>query len=137
MKLTCRGKDVRNIFDLLGDTENDMTFSLGWVLASSDKFLAALLRDLTGRRTKTAGSSVVKLQTGRAQIGITDVEIELGADLTVIIEAKRGPTMRMTTSEIRDPLLGSIYRMSLCSHCTMNPSSQYTDPSSQEGILRI
>jgi len=62
MKLICRGQDVRTVFDLLGDSENDMTFSLGWAMANSEHFLAALLKDLTGQSWDNAGASVVKLQ---------------------------------------------------------------------------
>jgi hypothetical protein len=89
MKLICAGREVRTVFDLLGNRENGMTFSLGWGLASSEHFLAALLRDLTGRPWNGVGRSVVKLQTGRAEQGITDAEIDLD-NISIIFEAKRG-----------------------------------------------
>ena len=89
MKLICAGREVRTVFDLLGNRENDMTFSLGWGLANSAHFLAALLRDLTGRPWNGVGRSVVKLQTGRAEHGITDAEIDLDS-ISIIFEAKRG-----------------------------------------------
>lgn len=89
MKLICAGREVPTVFDLLGNRENDMTFSLGWGLANSEHFLAALLRDLTGRPWNGVGRSVVKLQTGRAEHGITDVEIDLDS-IAIIFEAKRG-----------------------------------------------
>jgi hypothetical protein len=89
MKLICSGCDIRTVFDLIGDKENDMTFSLGWVLANSEHFIAALLKDLTGRTWEGVERSLVKLQTGRVEYGITDVEGELGADLSIIFEAKR------------------------------------------------
>ena len=99
MKLMCSGRDIQTVFDLLGDKENDMTFGLGWVLANSEHFLAALLKDLTGRPREGVEHSLVKPQTGRAENGITDVEIELPGDLAVIFEAKRGAALP-TTSQL-------------------------------------
>jgi hypothetical protein len=90
MKLICSGRDVHTVFDLLGDKENDMTFSLGWVLSHSEHFLAALLENLVGRRFDSVADALVRLQTGRVEFGITDVEVELRQDIAVILEAKRG-----------------------------------------------
>src|ERR1035437_725921 len=90
MKLTCSGRDVQTIFDLLGDKENDMTFSLGWLLSHSERFLASLLEDLTGRPFDSVADGLVRLQTGRVECGITDVEIEVRTDIVVVFEAKRG-----------------------------------------------
>jgi len=93
MKLICSGRAVGTVFDLLGDKENDMTFSLGWVLANSEHLVGALLKDLTGRSWDAVGSSLVKLQTGRVDHGITDVEIELREDIAIVFEAKRGASL--------------------------------------------
>lgn len=84
------GREVRTVFDLLGDKENDMTFSLGWVLANSELFLAALIKDLTGRRVSNVADCVVRLQAGRDEHGITDVEVALDSEIAIILEAKRG-----------------------------------------------
>ena len=83
-------REIRNIFVLLGDKENGMTFSLGWVLSRSEKFLGALLKNLTGETFGSVADAVVRLQTGRAGAGITDVEVDVGMDIAVIFEAKRG-----------------------------------------------
>ncbi len=93
MKLICSGRDVSTVFDLLGDKENDMTFSLGWVLANSEPFLGAIVRDLTGKTWANVRRSVLKLQTSRVEHGITDIEIELSPDLVLVFEAKRGPQL--------------------------------------------
>jgi hypothetical protein len=90
MKLSCSGREVRTVFDLLGDKENDMTFSLGWLLSHSEHFLAALLRDLTGKSFDSVTEALVRLQTGRVECGITDVEVDLRTEISVIFEAKRG-----------------------------------------------
>jgi hypothetical protein len=93
MKLKRGNAYVRSVFDLLGETENDMTFSLGWVLGISNCFLSRLLEDITGKSWAGVDDATVRLQTGRVGHGITDVEIELGSDLAIIIEAKRGPDL--------------------------------------------
>jgi hypothetical protein len=90
MKLTCSGRDVQTVFDLPGDSENAMTFSLGWLLSHSDRFLAALLEDLTDRTFDSVADALVRLQTGRVESGITDVEVELATEIAAIFEAKRG-----------------------------------------------
>jgi hypothetical protein len=39
--LTLHGWTVATVFDLLGDKENDATYSLGWGLANSDRLTLA------------------------------------------------------------------------------------------------
>jgi hypothetical protein len=48
MELIRYGQEVRTIFDLFGSKENDMTFSLGWVLSRSEAFLRLLVADVCG-----------------------------------------------------------------------------------------
>lgn len=93
MKLVCANREVQTVFDLFGESENDMTFSLGWLLGNSAQFLQALLQDITGEKWANAENCIVRLQTGRVGYGITDVEIVLGSDLAIIFEAKRGPEL--------------------------------------------
>jgi hypothetical protein len=93
MELVRYGQDVKTIFDLFGSKENDMTFCLGWVLARSEGFLRLLIADVCGHVPVRISGAVVKLQTGRGLDGITDIEIELGNDLVIIIEAKKGPQL--------------------------------------------
>jgi hypothetical protein len=90
MKLFRSTREIKNIFVLLGDKENDLTFSLGWVLSQSKEFLGALFKDLTGQTFGSVADAVVRLQTGRAGAGITDIEVDVGMDIAVIFEAKRG-----------------------------------------------
>src|SRR5947209_2358460 len=93
MELVRYGKDVKTIFDLFGSKEKDMTFCLGWVLARSEAFLRLLVADVCGHVPAGTNGAVIKLQTGRGLDGITDIEIEIGDDLVVIIEAKKGPQL--------------------------------------------
>lgn len=80
------GKPVRSVFELLGDRENDITYSLGWALACCDEFrrrvVAAVVPDV--KHPETAS---VRLQE-RGSGGITDIEL-LGPNVHVIVEAKR------------------------------------------------
>ena len=45
--LSLHGHPIRTVFDLLGDKENDITYSLGWGLANSDGFAHALTREIS------------------------------------------------------------------------------------------
>ena len=86
-ELSLHGRDVRTVFDLLGDKENDITYSLGWALSQSDRFLYAVL----GRvfRRKPGAVRAVRLQEFLPGGGFTDVEIETER-VHLIVEAKRG-----------------------------------------------
>jgi hypothetical protein len=95
-KLTLHGKKLGSMFELLGRDENDMTGSLGWVLANCHSFAAALLREvgLMGVEVAQAEVRLQQYETGR---GFTDIEIEVPGKCCLIIEAKRGanlPTRR-------------------------------------------
>lgn len=87
-EITLHGSSVNSVFELLGSKENDITCSLGWALSQCGHFCQSLLRRLF---PKTAGIEVevVQLQEHKPGSGITDIELH-GADLHVIIEAKRG-----------------------------------------------
>ena len=93
MELIRYGQEVTTIFDLFGSKENDMTFSLGWVLSRSEVFLRLLIDDVCGKVPFQVGRAIVKLQTGRGLDGITDIEIEVDGELIFIIEAKKGPQL--------------------------------------------
>jgi 3-methyladenine DNA glycosylase AlkD len=43
MELLLHSRPVRTVFDLLGDKEDDITYSLGWALAQSDRLVRRLL----------------------------------------------------------------------------------------------
>jgi hypothetical protein len=89
-ELSLHGHEVRTVFDLLGDKENDITYSLGWALSHSDRLLYAVL----GRvfRRKPGGVRAVRLQEFVPGGGFTDVEVETER-VHLIVEAKRGWTL--------------------------------------------
>jgi hypothetical protein len=93
MELVRYGEDVRTIFDLFGSKENDMTFGLGWVLTRSEAFLRLLIADVCRQVPTRIDGAIVRLQTGRGLDGITDIEIEIGTEFAIIIEAKKGPQL--------------------------------------------
>jgi hypothetical protein len=83
-------RPVGSIFSLLGEDENDITYSIGWVLSRSPTFLRAFLNNVIGGNNRyDADQFVVSLQEFHQNSGITDIEIR-GADIHLIVEAKRG-----------------------------------------------
>ncbi len=86
--LYLHGKQIESVFELLGNNENDITYSIGWVLANSRAFLNVLLGKLAPKAT-TSEEDVIQLQEYKRGSGITDIEIR-GMEYHVIIEAKRG-----------------------------------------------
>jgi hypothetical protein len=94
--ITLYRQPVNTIFDLLGDKENDITYSVGWALSQSDNLVAALLTDVLGRKAPPAADKVL-LQEGISGAGYTDIEILAGEGLVhLIIEAKRGYNLPST-----------------------------------------
>lgn len=87
------GQEVHTIFDLFGSKENDMTFALGWVFSKSTIFLQEFLANTIPGDWAEPTDAVIRLQTGRGDDGITDIEITLPGRLLLIIEAKRGPEL--------------------------------------------
>jgi hypothetical protein len=45
-QLYLRDQEINTVFDLRGNKENDITFSLGWALAQSDSFVKRFFNDL-------------------------------------------------------------------------------------------
>ena len=89
-ELLLHNRPVASVFNLLGQKENDITFSMGWALSRSPLLLQGFLQKMT--RTKQLFDTdrfVVALQEFQKDSGITDIEIR-DAQLHVIIEAKRG-----------------------------------------------
>jgi len=87
--LYLHNRKVNSVFQLLGDNENDISYSVAWALANCPTFLDVFLRSQINRRTK-AKNVLVRLQQAERTRGITDIEIESPGDFYIIIEAKRG-----------------------------------------------
>jgi hypothetical protein len=89
-ELLLHNRPLASIFNLLGQKENDVTYSIGWALSKSPHFLRNFLHTaMQTRESCDATRLVIALQEYQKDSGITDVEIRDGR-FHVIIEAKRG-----------------------------------------------
>ncbi len=124
VELRLSGRTVRSVFDLLGVTENDITYSLGYTLARCPTLLDALSAAVMPAGVGPARA--VHLQKSARRGGFTDVEI-VYADGHLIAEAKRGwvlPTvdqLRRYRPRIADPAHGRLLTLSECSPAYATP----------------
>ena len=87
--LNLYGRRVDSIFQLLGERENDMSFSVGWAFARSSAFLRKFVLGILGCEVD-AEDVVISLQDSEPGSGITDIELKAPGKFHVIVEAKRG-----------------------------------------------
>jgi hypothetical protein len=88
---------VQSVFSLIGENENDITYSVGWALSQSPGLLRNLLRKaLRLRNGYDPAQLVISLQELNPAAGITDIEIRC-PQIHLIIEAKRGWSLPTTT----------------------------------------
>lgn len=80
------GRPLSSIFELLGSTENNITFSVGWALANAPSFLS---RFSEGLGISSGAFNEVRLQEAGKDGGYTDIEL-LGDNAHAIVEAKKG-----------------------------------------------
>ena len=92
VELLLHKRRVESVFNLLGEHENDITYSMAWALAQSPRFLSVFLRRALGLAV-SSGDVIIRLQQHERQAGITDIEIELPGSFFLIAEAKRGWTL--------------------------------------------
>jgi hypothetical protein len=78
--------------NLLGSKENDLTFSLGWALAQSNRAAETVLED-TFPGIEVGTVAAVRLQEFVEGGGFTDIELESDR-VAMILEAKRGWNLR-------------------------------------------
>lgn len=83
------GQKVETFFDLLGNDENAMTFSLGWALSESDT-LCQKLAAMLCLGDNFSDAMHLRLQEYEFQKGISDIEIVDPGRFHIVIEAKRG-----------------------------------------------
>src|SRR5262249_40377651 len=88
-ELTLHSRKVESVFQLLGDHENDITYSIAWGMASSPRFLGGFLSQVLGVQVDLK-NVVIRLQQIEEHGGITDIEIESPGEFFIIVEAKRG-----------------------------------------------
>jgi hypothetical protein len=83
---------IENIFQLLGKNENDTSYSVGYALANSSKFLESFLKHINIQIPFDSEKIKIRLQTHEKDKGFTDFEIIHENEFHIIIEAKRGWT---------------------------------------------
>lgn len=93
-ELIAYGRQIQSVFQLLGEKENDMTMSMAWVMHKCPAFLRAIALKTTGVSIEPEDTTIVcqnyiPKQEGSA-IAITDIEIDDGKSMHIVIEAKRG-----------------------------------------------
>jgi len=88
-ELLLHKRKVESVFHLLGEHENDITYSVAWALSQSPHFLSIFVHFALGVTTDS-DSVVIRLQQHEKQAGITDIEIESPGKFFLIVEAKRG-----------------------------------------------
>jgi len=88
-KLLVHGHEVDSVFELLGYKENDITYSLGWVLSSVDLFLRKFIEKISDKKY-SFDDVVVRLQEYGKVKSFTDIELLINNKLFCIIETKKG-----------------------------------------------
>lgn len=88
-ELVAYGTEVNNIFQLIGNLENDITKSIAWALARCPEFLKAVINEVMSLEIDTQNVRIT-YQEFEKNKGITDLEITDTTSFYIIIEAKRG-----------------------------------------------
>ena len=101
-QLTISRKPITSIFQLLGEKENDITYSIGYLLANSKSFLLKFLESLQIKPNNVDNVKIVlqQLTADAGKTNITDLEIIEDEFFHVIVEAKRG-FQQLPTDQIR------------------------------------
>jgi hypothetical protein len=86
-ELRLHSRVVHTVFDLLGDKEDDITYSLGWALSQCDDLIEAFMREFF--EGNPGAPVAVGLQESIAGAGRTDIELQTKR-AHLLVEAKRG-----------------------------------------------
>lgn len=81
---------VESIFQLLGQKENDLSFSVGYALSICPSLLINLIKEVEIDTQIDTNKIKINLQKFEKEKGLTDFEIFQENDFHIIIEAKRG-----------------------------------------------
>lgn len=83
-------EQIESVFQLLGQKENDISYSVGYSLANCKTFLGNFLKVVGVEKPVEMDNVKIQLQTYEKEKGYTDFEIILEDQFHLIIEAKRG-----------------------------------------------
>ncbi len=89
LHLSNKSEKIESIFELLGEHENDMTYSLAWGLVQCPEFLDRFLYAINQKNIKLSEVDIYLQKGGDRKEGITDIELR-SPKFSTIIEAKRG-----------------------------------------------
>ena len=87
--LKAYGREIRSVFQLLGDKENDITSSICWALVKCPLFLKEVVKKVCGLDANPEDVTVLNQQYD-AVTGIPDIEVTDDKTFHIILEAKRG-----------------------------------------------
>lgn len=89
--LVLHSKQINSIFQLLGDKENDISYSVSWALSKCSELLKEFLSQTIQVTKYDADNVEIRLQEYNSDDGgFTDIEIICEPYFYIIIEAKRG-----------------------------------------------
>ena len=83
---------IDSVFQLLGEKENNISFSVGWALANCSEFMRQFLKHICVASNVDPAKIEIRLQQYEEAKGFTDFEIYQENELHIVIEAKRGWT---------------------------------------------
>ncbi|MBC8415009.1 MAG: hypothetical protein ISS80_04955 [Candidatus Cloacimonetes bacterium] len=84
-------KKITSFFQLLGEKENNISYSVGWALANCKNFLTIFIKKTLKWKQEINYEGIrIQLQKYEFSKGFTDIEVEQLGDFHLIIEAKRG-----------------------------------------------
>lgn len=84
------GREIKSVFQLMGYKENDISYSIAWVLSKCQTMLILLIEDVCGTASFNPNDVEISVQEYDKVSGITDIEIKDNKEFFIIIEAKRG-----------------------------------------------
>lgn len=88
-ELIAYGNQVNNIFQLIGNSEDDITKSIAWALCNCPIFLQNIIFDLIGISIDPE-NVIIRFQENETNKGRTDLELTDNKLFYIIIEAKKG-----------------------------------------------
>ncbi|GMK39104.1 hypothetical protein PCCS19_21580 [Paenibacillus sp. CCS19] len=88
-KLFLHSREMKSVFQLLGENENDISYSVAWGLTQCPSFLKVFLQNVLNWNGSVEEVDI-RMQEYEKGKGFTDIEIELTQQFHLIIEAKRG-----------------------------------------------
>lgn len=83
---------IESVFQLLGQKENDISYSVGWAFANCEVFLRKFIEHVDANIPFQNDKIKIRLQKHEKGKGFTDFEIIQENEFHIIIEAKRGWT---------------------------------------------